>query len=43
MGGCSYINKVDSYTFPADSTYNSVNYLVSDLSGPIGTAFGLTQ
>jgi len=43
MGGCSYVNKVDSYTFPADSTYTSVEYLVSDLSGPIGTAFGLTQ
>jgi len=28
MSGCSYINAVDSYRFPADSTYESVDYLL---------------
>lgn len=31
MSGCSYINEVDSYRFPADSTYESVDYLLQDL------------
>jgi len=43
MSGCDYVNKVDGYTFPAESTYDSVDYLITDLSAPIGTAFGLSQ
>lgn len=42
MGGCSYINKVDGYNFPADSTYYSVDYLLDDLRAPISVAFNLT-
>ena len=42
MGGCSYINAVDGYNFPADSTYESVDYLMNDLSSPISQAFNLT-
>lgn len=42
MGGCSYINAVDGYRFPADSTYESVNYLLDDLRSPISQAFNLS-
>jgi hypothetical protein len=42
MGGCSYINAVDGYNFPADSTYESVDYLMNDLRSPISQAFNLT-
>ena len=35
MGGCPYLNAVDGYNFPADSTYESVNYLLEDLRSPI--------
>ena len=42
MGGCSYINAVDGYNFPADSTYESVDYLINDLRSPISQAFNLT-
>lgn len=39
MSGCSYVNNVDGYTFPADSTYTSVEYLLDDLRDPISEAF----
>lgn len=42
MSGCSYVNKVDGYTFPADSTYASVDYLLDDLREPISEGFNLT-
>lgn len=42
MTGCSYVNKVDGYTFPADSTYTSVDYLLDDLREPISEGFNLT-
>lgn len=35
MEGCSYINAVDGYNFPADSTYASVEYLRTNLRSPI--------
>jgi hypothetical protein len=35
MGGCSYVDSVDGYNFPADSTYESVDYLLQDLRRPI--------
>ena len=43
MSGCTYVADVDGYTFPAESTYTSVDYLITDLSAPIGVAFGLSQ
>jgi hypothetical protein len=43
MGGCGYVNAVDGYTFPAESTYSSVEYLKDDLRLPISTCFNLTQ
>lgn len=43
MAGCSYINAVDGYNFPADSTYTSVDYLLEDLREPITEAFNLTS
>ena len=42
MSGCSYVNSVDGYTFPADSTYIKVDYLLNDLREPISDAFDLT-
>jgi hypothetical protein len=42
MSGCSYVNKVDGYTFPAESTYTSVDYLIDDLREPISEGFNLT-
>ena len=42
MSGCSYVNAVDGYTFPSDSTYTSVDYLLEDLREPISEAFNLT-
>ena len=41
--GCPYVDKVDNYNFPADSTYSSVSYLIDDLRAPISEAFGLTS
>jgi len=43
LGGCEYVDKVDGYNFPADSTYTSVDWLLDDLREPIGEAFGLSQ
>lgn len=43
MSGCSYVSDVDGYTFPSETTYTSVDYLLTDLREPIGTAFGLSQ
>jgi len=40
--GCQYVNDVDSYTFPAESTYDSVDYLLDDLRAPISDCFNLT-
>lgn len=42
LGGCEYVNKVDGYNFPNDSTYTSVDWLLDDLREPIGEAFGLS-
>lgn len=43
MSGCSYVNDVDSYTFPAESTYASSEWLKDDLRIPISTCFNMTQ
>jgi hypothetical protein len=43
MCGCQYVNAVDSYTFPAESTYASVEWLKDDLREPISICFNLTQ
>lgn len=43
LDGCDYVNTVDGERFPADSTYESVWYLVDDLRDPITDCFDLTQ
>lgn len=43
LTGCGYVNTVDGYRFPAESTYYSVEYLKDDLREPIGNAFNLTR
>jgi len=40
---CDYVNKVDGHNFPAESTYESVEYLKDDLRRPIAEAFNLTR
>jgi len=42
MAGCTYVNDVDGYTFPDESTYDSVDYLLDDLREPISDCFNLT-
>lgn len=34
LNGCSYVNAVDGYEFPAESTYISVEFLKDDLREP---------
>ena len=43
MDGCDYVQSVDSYRFPSESTYYSVEWLKDDLREPIGNAFNLTE
>ena len=43
MYGCDYVNTVDSYRFPDEATYSSVEWLKDDLRDPIGNAFNLTK
>lgn len=43
LGGCSYVNAVDGYEFPAESTYISVEFLKDDLREPFTNAFNLTS
>lgn len=43
LPGCDYVNTVDGYRFPSESTYYSVEYLKDDLREPIGDAFNLSQ
>lgn len=43
LTGCDYINKVDGYRFPAESTYYSVEWLKDDLREPITDAFDLNE
>ena len=43
LEGCQYVHKVDSYRFPNEDTYSSVEYLKDDLRAPISAAFGLNQ
>lgn len=43
MCGCNYVNEVDSYRFPAESTYSSVEWLKDDLREPMSICFNLTQ
>ena len=43
LSGCNYVNEVDSYRFPAESTYYSVEYLKDDLRAPFTEAFNLTE
>jgi hypothetical protein len=43
MEGCTYVKKVDGYTFPSETTYDSVSYLIDDLRAPISAEFGLSQ
>ena len=42
LSGCEYVNDVDSFTFPDESTYDSVDYLLDDLRAPISDCFNLT-
>ena len=42
MTGCDYVNEVDSYTFPAESTYASAEWLKDDLRIPISICFNMT-
>lgn len=42
LTGCSYVNAVDGYEFPAESTYISVEFLKDDLREPFKNAFNLT-
>ena len=41
--GCEYVNEVESYTFPSESTYSSVEWLKDDLREPMQTCFNLTD
>ena len=45
MGGCDYVNKVDSYRFPSELTYEEADkeYLKADLYKPISKAWGLNE
>lgn len=43
LGGCGYVDTVDGYRFPAESTYQSVEWLKDDLRDPISDAFGLSD
>ena len=43
LTGCDYVNTVDGYRFPAESTYASVEFLKDDLREPFTQAFNLTQ
>jgi len=43
LDGCDYVNTVDGYRFPAESTYTDVEWLKDDLREPIGEAFNLTR
>lgn len=43
LTGCDYVNSVDGYRFPAESTYQSVEFLKDDLREPISAAFNLTE
>ena len=43
LTGCDYVNTVDGYRFPAESTYASVEFLKDDLREPFTKAFNLTQ
>lgn len=43
LGGCDYVDTVDGYRFPAESTYYSVEWLKDDLRDPIGDAFNMTE
>ena len=40
--GCQYVQDVDIYRFPAESTYSQVEFLKDDLREPITKAFNLT-
>lgn len=43
MYGCDYVNAVDSYTFPNENTYASVEWLKDDLRDPIAICFNMTD
>lgn len=43
LTGCDYVNAVDGYRFPAESTYQSVEFLKDDLREPFTIAFNLTE
>jgi len=40
--GCGYVDTVDEYRFPAESTYTDYEYLKADLRWPFYEAYGLT-
>ena len=42
LTGCDYVNTVDSYRFPNEETYLSVEFLKEDLREPFTEAFNLT-
>lgn len=42
MEGCEYVNRVDGYRFPAESTYTPVEFLKDDLRQSIGNCFNLS-
>ena len=43
IGGCDYVEAVDGYRFPAESTYSGVEYLKTELRTPISENFDLTE
>lgn len=43
LPGCDYVQAVDGYRFPAESTYSGVEYLKDDLRIPIAENFDLTE
>ena len=40
--GCGYVDTVDGYRFPAESTYTDYEYLKTDLRWPFYEAYGLS-
>lgn len=43
LTGCDYVNAVDGYRFPANSTYYPVDWLYTDQRAPLGICFNLTS
>ena len=43
LTGCDYVNAVDGYRFPDETTYSQVEFLKDDLREPFTAAFNLTE